>query len=512
MRISSQLLLTFLLNSLWQIALIAALAALGSWLLRDSVARNQHWVWVTALCFAFLIPAIASLRTLEDPVFIPPQDSRSILMAESFQLNSSPVAQTPSSFASPSAFQLNQTLGFILLVLYSGFLFYRIFKLIQAWQTTRNIRRSAVELEPDEQLEGVIRTCEDQVGIRPGLVRVLRSETLPVPVTIGLSHPVIILPDQLLREGNIELLTSAIGHEFIHVARRDYLLNFIYELLFVPISFHPAAALLRRRIRQTRELCCDELVAERILNAEVYARSLVRLASSAPPLRRLSVTTTVGIADADILEARIMSLLRKPKFNPRWKKMLLVAVALLLLVPCVAAAAFAVRFEVDPHVQDSIAQERERKEKEKLTEEDKEKLEMKVRQGGAPFKVTEQMKERMESDPEFRKEMVRKQALELEARAVMHAALIRLAKINMDQAIQVATSQHPGKVMMCSLGAKGWEEPGKLGIDGSVFYHVIIADEVNPGVSTHVWVNAIDGTVIKTEKELPRKMRSPEGN
>jgi uncharacterized membrane protein YkoI len=108
--------------------------------------------------------------------------------------------------------------------------------------------------------------------------------------------------------------------------------------------------------------------------------------------------------------------------------------------------------------------------------------------------------------------MVRKQALELEARAVMHAALIRLAKINMDQAIQVATSQHPGKVMMCSLGAKGWEEPGKLGIDGSVFYHVIIADEVNPGVSTHVWVNAIDGTVIKTEKELPRKMRSPEGN
>src|SRR6185295_8620294 len=137
---------------------------------------------------------------------------------------------------------------------------------------------------------------------------------------------------------------------FVHVARRDYVLNLIYELLFIPVSFHPAAALLRRRVRETRELCCDELVAERIVNAEVYALSLVRLASSAPPLRRLSVSTTVGIADADILEARIMSLLRKPKLNTRWKKLLLVAVALLLLVPCLAAAAFAMRFEVDPYV------------------------------------------------------------------------------------------------------------------------------------------------------------------
>ena len=97
-----------------------------------------------------------------------------------------------------------------------------------------------------------------------------------------------------------------------------------------------------------------------------------------------------------------------------------------------------------------------------------------------------------------------------EARAVMHAALVRLAKLNMDQAIQIATSQQPGKVLVCSLGAKGWEEPGKLGKDGKVFYHVIIADETNAGESTHVWVNAIDGTVMKTEKELPRKKRSAE--
>jgi hypothetical protein len=37
----------------------------------------------------------------------------------------------------------------------------------------------------------------------------------------------------------------------------------------------------------------------------------------------------------------------------------------------------------------------------------------------------------------------------------------------------------------------------------------MLANEGDVG-ATHVWVNAIDGTIMKVEKELPRKMRSPE--
>jgi hypothetical protein len=326
----------------------------------------------------------------------------------------------------------------------------------------------------------------------------MRSETLPVPVTIGLAHPVVILPETLLHEGNTELLTSAIGHEFIHVARNDYALNFIYELLYLPLSFHPAAALLRRRIKQTRELCCDELVAARLLNAEVYARSLLRLAGSAPTLRRLSVTTTVGIADADILEARIMSLLTKPKMTTRWKKMLLVIVSILLLVPCVAAAAaFNIRFDLETIVAQDPQKEREE-------EQLKKKIEMESRE-----KTSVDFKERIARDPHFAAELERRRELEHEMNAIRQAALIKLARVNMDQAIQIATSQFPGKVLVASLDAKGWEEPGKLARDGVVFYHILVADEPSGGIN-HVWVNAIDGTLIKTEKELPRKKRSPE--
>jgi beta-lactamase regulating signal transducer with metallopeptidase domain len=499
MRISSQLLLNFLLNAVWQIALIAALASFGAWLLRDSAARYRHWVWVGALCLAFLVPASTAIRSVIEATITAPLTTNTPFPGEEqVRLHPIETVTSRSTGVVASVIQLNTNLVFWLLGIYGIFILYRSFKLVQAWQTTRSIKRNARELEPDENISAIIDKCESDLATGTRRIRVLRSETLPVPVTMGLVHPAIILPDSLLREGNDELLTSAIGHELIHVTRHDYLLNFIFELLYVPISFHPAAALLRRRIKQTRELCCDELVATRILNAEVYARSLLRLAGSAPTLRRLSVTTTVGIADADILEARIMSLLTKPK-TTRWKKTLLFAVSLLLLVPCVAAAAFNMRFDVEINAQDPVQE----KERQKQTDLEKQKIELDARQGTA----ADLLKQRVAADPAFAVEIQRRRELEIEMRAVTQAALVKLARISMEQAIQVATSQQPGKVLLATLGAKGWEEPGKLGKDGIAFYHVQIADEATGGV-THVFVNAVDGSLIKTEKELPRKQRS----
>src|SRR5690349_21816034 len=91
MRISSQLLLTFLLNAVWQIALVAGLAAFGSWLLRNSLARYHHWLWASALCLAFFVPAFtASLPLLDNtnqlnaPVSIANETIPPLLGAEPF--------------------------------------------------------------------------------------------------------------------------------------------------------------------------------------------------------------------------------------------------------------------------------------------------------------------------------------------------------------------------------------------------------------------------------------------
>ncbi len=351
MRNSSQLLLTFLLNACWQIALVAALASFSSWLLRNSAARFRHWIWVAALLLSLGIPLTTSWQIL----------TPANLTATAFQTNTTeqpeiqPLVSVNTAGAelrnlsvSTEAFLLNRTTAIVLLSIYFAIVLFSLFRLLQAWTTTKRLKNGAVPLSGDEHVEEILTRCSNAIMRAGEGVEIRTSTAVTVPITTGTFNPIVILPERLLSEHNDELLTSAIGHEIIHIRRRDYAFNLVYELLYLPLSFHPCAALIRRRIRQTRELSCDEVVAERIMTAEVYARSLVKLASSAPPLQRLSVSTTVGIADADILEARIMSLLRKPKLDTRRKRVILIAVSLLLLVPCLAAASFAMKFDLTP--------------------------------------------------------------------------------------------------------------------------------------------------------------------
>jgi len=361
---SSQLLLTFLLNACWQIALIAAAAAFCDWLLRQAAARHRHWLWVTALVLSLGFPALTTSRLLGSAFQGGPPRPRAT--ARQAAITVIPFQQEtvldratslPAPFPLPpkrtgTFIPVNRGLAAALVALYFLFLCYRGFRLFRAWRKTGAMRRSAYAVDPLEQFQATIGRCQKAVGVTRVGIRC--SPSITVPVTVGTLKPLIILPDHLLRESDVDVLTSAIGHELVHVRRRDYLLNLMYELLYLPLSFHPAAALVRRRINQTRELGCDELVAEKLLAPEVYARSLVQLAGAAIPLRRPTTTITVGIADADILEERVMTMLKKsrPDVGRKGcrKSWMLVAATLCFAVPCVAAAPFTLRVNINSQV------------------------------------------------------------------------------------------------------------------------------------------------------------------
>src|SRR5258707_11331480 len=55
----SRSLLTFLVNSLWQIPLVAAVAALACRLMRNGPASHRHAVWVAALLTGVLLPSVS---------------------------------------------------------------------------------------------------------------------------------------------------------------------------------------------------------------------------------------------------------------------------------------------------------------------------------------------------------------------------------------------------------------------------------------------------------------------
>jgi beta-lactamase regulating signal transducer with metallopeptidase domain len=84
------------------------------------------------------------------------------------------------------------------------------------------------------------------------------------------------------------MLVSVVAHELAHVQRQDMLWHLVSEILLIPLAFHPLSYVLRNRLAETREMACDALVAERVLPATDYARTLLDVAgtlrNSAAPL------------------------------------------------------------------------------------------------------------------------------------------------------------------------------------------------------------------------------------
>ena len=559
----SRILLTFLLNASWQIALVEAIALVCSWLLRDTAARYRHALWVAALVIscslcvftsASSISSALSNRTgnatssVKPPLAMEERDSAGEIQTVVRQETSKVPANVKSA---RSVVQINNKLAIGLIVLYLLFVLYRSFRLLTAWRRTRTIAKSVSTVELSEQLQAITARCQKVIGVKK--VRIVCSQMVAVPVTIGWLNPLVVLPEYLLKEADDDVLTSALGHELVHVARRDYLLNLIYELIYLPLSFHPGAALFRRRINQSRELGCDELVTEKLLDPKVYARSLVQLAGSVVPVSQSFTTMTVGIDDADILEERVAIMLKRPRVAPGNKRLLLIITSLLLMVPCVAAAPFALRINlskpenpgkkqpvesterdeikraIDESEQanqfvlsqsDSVPETHQvvsvrRSEREALPvnhgdahsqpdptiaysfvpngigsqTEDAERAEAKKKQERM---LMERQRGFAESSRELSPEQIERQRKEIREAMARRQALAKQAKITMGQAVRIAADQQPGTVTECSLVAER----------DQVFYRILIisGDEANSKI-TRLLVNAVDGSIVSTGRE-----------
>lgn len=344
----SSLVPTFLLNALWQITLVAGVAAFCARLMRNvSSARYHHRLWVAALALSVMLPlwSLLGIGRSNSILTLPWLSATAGDIAASAGSATSQAASTKDGAVWPATFLRNgqRPVSFALPVAsalagcYLLFLLYRAARLWRAWSRTNFIRNRARAQVATPQMEAIAARCRAALQLKD--VAIFCSSQTAGPLTLGARRPVIILPENLFQETSEEVLASVLGHEMAHIRRRDFALNLLYEFLYLPISFHPAAALVRRQINRTRELSCDEMVAERIVDSTIYARSLVRLADSVLATGRPDYT--LGVFDADILEERIMKLIERKRFNgKRTGKLLAFVAALTLGVTGVAASAF----------------------------------------------------------------------------------------------------------------------------------------------------------------------------
>ena len=302
---ASRLVFTFLLNSLWQLPLICGAAWLAARFLRNGPASHRHALWITALVVSLILPTL-SLRSHTAPgprpffaVEVPHASPASA--APAAPLPSTPSPRTPDFEYAPSAAAL-------LAALYGCFVLYRATRLAWSWRNAAALRRRA-SVEPMPQAVNQAFTRARTALQTPGAA--LRwSRDVRSPVMTGVIHRSVLLPESMQHETSEDILATAIGHELGHAARHDFLSNLLCEILALPIAAHPASLFLMRRIRETRELACDEFVTRRLIAPREYARSMTAIAAQliAPP----PAACTLGVFDGDILEERIRRLVDAP--------------------------------------------------------------------------------------------------------------------------------------------------------------------------------------------------------
>jgi beta-lactamase regulating signal transducer with metallopeptidase domain len=146
---------------------------------------------------------------------------------------------------------------------------------IGGWRLIHRLRRSALLKAPEVVYANFVWLCE-RLGITRQ-VSLYISHHIQGPLTIGIVRSLVILPASALMALSPEQLEAVLAHELAHVRRADYLWNLIQTMVETLLFFHPAVWWLGRRLRQQRELCCDDVAVQSCADPLVYATALLRL-------------------------------------------------------------------------------------------------------------------------------------------------------------------------------------------------------------------------------------------
>jgi beta-lactamase regulating signal transducer with metallopeptidase domain len=151
------------------------------------------------------------------------------------------------------------------------------------------------------------------------------SSECSCPITVGLLHPVVILPKNW-QEWPPRQLDAVLTHEREHVRRRDPLIQWLALVNRALFWFHPLSWWLERKLSVLAEEACDAAVLARGHTPQDYSEYLLDIARSVS--RSGSRLGLVGMAmPGSLLQKRIRQILNSCGALPISRTRVLVAVA-----------------------------------------------------------------------------------------------------------------------------------------------------------------------------------------
>jgi beta-lactamase regulating signal transducer with metallopeptidase domain len=341
----NSMVVTYATNALWMTCIVTVVALVLSRVLRRSPSSYVHAFWVAALLLAVLLPfaTFRSVRTNPTPRFESASAANLVQPVEKGSRGISYWALWRRMRHGGQPVQFDPLWVRFVTLLYLSFIFYRVVCLCRKWHSLRMMLRNSIEVQIPPAMQVAVERCQALLGIRR--VPVLLSLERKGPATLGVHNPVLVFPEWFFSQTSQDELSSVLGHELAHIRRQDFLLNLVYELLILPIAFHPAAALIKSRIDRTRELACDEIGAECLSTPAQYARSLLSVAQSMNANHRpVSAGYALGLFETNIFEDRIMNLLAKANhFRTTWARTSAFGASGLLIATCLGLSGFSVQ-------------------------------------------------------------------------------------------------------------------------------------------------------------------------
>ena len=295
--------LTYVLNSAWQAPLIFAAAWIAARTVRRSGAAMEHRIWVSALALEALLPACS---VQPGPLFREVWQLAMYAWRKSAADGATGITTITGAGDAHEVLRLPMALLASLTAVYGCSVAYFAGRLLWGVWNTGTLRRRSLETVLTGEAAHSWNRCCRTFAVHDATVAVSRD--ISGPITMGVCHRLILLPMQWDASLPWEDLEAAMAHEFAHARRRDFAKNLLYELLSLPIAYHPLLWLTRARLSESREMVCDTMAADAVAGRERYARSLLRLASLLVQGTQARTLHAIGIFDANNFERRVMSL------------------------------------------------------------------------------------------------------------------------------------------------------------------------------------------------------------
>lgn len=292
-----------LLHSLWQIAIVAVLYAVASFLLRNRSATSRYLVGCIAMIAMLLLPVItysllprvveqSPLKAAPTTALLPTSDAplpvwddlpkgTSVGPAEFAPLPLEPAHVTPqvapqqvASWSMNVSSAIRPWLPVITTFWLMGVLLLSL-RPIAGWQHVRKLQRHGLSPLTDS-----VRVACGQLMPRLGIQRAVQfaqSALVEAPTVVGYLRPIVLLPASTITGLTTAELELILAHELAHIRRHDYLVNLAQTVIEALLFYHPGMWWVSSQVRRERENCCDDIAVNMSGDRATYVRALAQL-------------------------------------------------------------------------------------------------------------------------------------------------------------------------------------------------------------------------------------------